>query len=183
MPASHDRKRSKTDILAEDGMLKSGPGEGPRSEVSGRRILRSVRCRAGQVRDVAPRLGREGVGDRCVRRLRGLAANLLPGQGGFRGRGHCRACAQKARPPRAPQNPGRGVGIPPSAGLSRPTDTGARSWRGWSRRNSVSISIQERSNGRSVQKKHRYDRDRRQPAYPSDCHCRSIREAALGHAW
>src|SRR5580693_7993763 len=56
------------------GHVEPGTREGPRSEVLARRVLRSARCRAGQVRDVAPCLHRERVSDGRLRRIRCLEA-------------------------------------------------------------------------------------------------------------
>ena len=55
------------------GHIQSRPGQGARSEVPRRRVLRSARRRAGQIRDAAPRLCRQAVnhgGSRRVWRLR-----------------------------------------------------------------------------------------------------------------
>ena len=58
--------------------------KGPRSEISRQRVLRPARCRAGQVRDAAPRVGRECAGGPCHRGIRGLEADLLSDQGQLR---------------------------------------------------------------------------------------------------
>ena len=63
---------------ARGGRTELLPRESPRSEVPGGGVLRSSRCRAGQVRDVAscPRGG--CVGDRRSRGVRRLPADILP---------------------------------------------------------------------------------------------------------
>ncbi len=53
------------------------PREGARSKVSGQRVLRSARRRAGQIRDAASRLYQQGVGDGGLRRVRCFQADLL----------------------------------------------------------------------------------------------------------
>lgn len=83
------------------GRVEPDAREGSRPEVPGKRLLRSPRCRAGQIRDAASGLGGEGVGDRCVRRIRRVAADLLSSQGRLRGRGDRGAGGQK-RGPRGP---------------------------------------------------------------------------------
>src|SRR5271166_4557244 len=93
------------------GHVEPSSREGPRSEVSGRGVLRSPRCRAGQIRDAAPRLDRERAGDGGFRRIRRFKTYLLPGQGELRRSGRRRAGAQEARPSRSAQDPRGGVDV------------------------------------------------------------------------
>src|SRR6516225_295117 len=100
--------------------------EGPRSKVPRGGILRSARCRAGQVRDAAPRFEGQRIGERCRRRIRGLKADILPSQGELRGGRHRRAGTKEARPTRAAQASWRRVGIPPGPARPRRTNPCAR---------------------------------------------------------
>ena len=97
--------------------------EGPRSQVPRSGILRSARCRPGQVRDAAPRFDRQRARKRCRQRIRGLKADLLPSQGELRRGRHCRVGSQEARPTGSVQGPGRSTGVPP--GTRRPRRTGS----------------------------------------------------------
>ena len=99
------------------GHAESGPREGPGSEVPRWRVLRSARHRAGQVRDAAPRIGRECVGDQCDRRVRRVEANLLSDKSQLRGSRNRRVGTQEAGSARSTQGAGRGAGI-----YSRETD-------------------------------------------------------------
>ena len=99
VPASDDRKRSKADGAPRRRHIEPVPQEGGGPEVPGRRILRSARPRAGEVRDAAPRVGRQPPGDA------GHATSMAsPGRRITRPRrdfdeaGHCRARAQEAGP-------------------------------------------------------------------------------------
>ncbi len=106
------------------GDLEPGPRQGARSEVLRQRVLRSARCRAGQVRDVAPGFRRQGVGDGSCQRIRRFQADLLSGQGELRHGGDCRVGAVKTGPARPPQDRRRSPGI--SAREVGPRQTGAR---------------------------------------------------------
>ena len=99
------------------GHAESGPREGPGSEVPRWRVLRSARHRAGQVRDAAPRIGRECVGDQCDRRVRRVEANLLSDKSQLRGSRNRRVGTQEAGSARSTQGAGRSAGI-----YSRETD-------------------------------------------------------------
>lgn len=78
------------------GRAESGTWKGPGSEVPRGRVLRSARHRAGQVRDAAPRIGRECVGNECHRRVRCVEADLLSDKGRLRGGGDRRIGTQEA---------------------------------------------------------------------------------------
>src|SRR5271154_2962880 len=69
------------------GYAQSDPRECARSKVWGKRVLRSARRRAGQVRDAASRLHRQCVGDGGFRRVWRVQTDLLSGQGELRCRG------------------------------------------------------------------------------------------------
>ncbi len=100
MSAKYDSKRTKTDVLIEEGTFNPTPRRCA-IQSSGQRVLRSARRRAGQIRDAAARLHRQGVGDGGLRRVWRFQADLLPGQGELRYGRHCRTGADKAGP-RAP---------------------------------------------------------------------------------
>ena len=122
MPAKSDSKQAKIRALAEEGALNPEPGKVQDTKFHEVRVLRSARHRAGQVRDAAPRIGREGVGDQCDRRVRGVEADLLSDQSQLRGSGDRRISAQEAGPARSTQGAGRSAGIYP-----RETDGGRTS--------------------------------------------------------
>jgi len=156
--------------------------EGSRSQVPRRGILRSARCRPGQVRDAAPRFDRQRARKRCRRRIRGLKADLLPSQGELRRGRHCRVGSQEARPTGSVQGPGRSIGVPP--GTSSLAHRFARaSWCGWFGKNSTSMCTQGRSSVRSVEKKRRASRRDRSGMFAAAFrHRRRIRDPAHGHA-
>ena len=106
------------------GHAQSGAREGARSKVSGKRVLRSARRRAGQIRDAASCLHRQRLGDRGVRRVWLFQADLLPGQGELRCCGDCGIGPKEARSPRPPQGPRRGPCVP--AGTAGPRRAGSR---------------------------------------------------------
>ena len=110
------------------GHAQSDPLECARSKVSWKRVLRSARRRAGQVRDAASRLHRQCVGDGGFRRVRRFQADLLPGQGELRCRRDCGTGPKEAGPTRPPQDPRRGPGLP--AGAAGPRQTRSRSGTG-----------------------------------------------------
>src|ERR1700730_3625190 len=58
--------------------------QGPRSEIPRQRVLRPPRRRAGQIRDAAPRVGRECVDRQRNRRIRCVEADVLSDQGQLR---------------------------------------------------------------------------------------------------
>lgn len=101
------------------GLAESGPRKGPGSEVPRGRVLRSARHRASQVRDAAPGIGRECVGDQCDRRVRSVEADLLSDKSQLRGSWDLRLGTEEAGSARSTQGAGRGAGIYP-----RETDGG-----------------------------------------------------------
>lgn len=100
--------------------------KGPRSEISRQRVLRPARCRAGQVRDAAPRVGRECAGGPCNRGIRGLEADLLSDQGQLRCSRDRWAGAEEAGTPRSAQAPGGSNGICPKPTGRRRAHSSAR---------------------------------------------------------
>src|SRR6056297_932882 len=110
------------------GHLQSSTWQGARSEVPWERVFRSARCRAGQIRDAAPRLRRQGVGDRGLRGVWCFKADLLPGQGELRHRRDRRTGVGKAGPARPPQDRRGRLGVP--AGTVDPGRAGSRSATG-----------------------------------------------------
>lgn len=99
--------------------------EGHRPKVPRKRVLRSARSGAGQVRDVASRLCRERAGDRRRRRVWGLQADVLSGQGKLRRSRDCGAGTQETRPSRPAQAPLRGVDVSRKPGSSGRADSSA----------------------------------------------------------
>jgi hypothetical protein len=95
------------------GYVEPGTREGSRSEISRQRVLRPTRHCAGQVRDAAPRVSRECVGDQRNRGIRGFEADLLSDQSQLRRIGNRRAGAEEAGSTRPSQAPGRSSGIYP----------------------------------------------------------------------
>src|SRR5258708_29603970 len=79
--------------------------EGPRSEIPRQRVLRPPRHRAGQVRDAAPRFGRECVGCQRNGRIRRVEADVLSDQGQFRRSGGRWACTEEAGAAPPPPTP------------------------------------------------------------------------------
>ena len=59
MPNTSESDRSKSEFLREEGTLNPAAREGARSKVSRKRVLRSPRSGAGEVRDAAPCFHRE----------------------------------------------------------------------------------------------------------------------------
>ena len=108
------------------GHLEPCTRKGPRSEISRQRVLRLARCRAGQVRDAAPRVGRECAGGPCHRGIRGLEADLLSDQGQLRCNRDRWAGAEEAGTPRSAQAAGGGNGICPEPTGRRRAHSSAR---------------------------------------------------------
>lgn len=90
------------------------------------RVLRPPRSRPGQVRDVAPRSGRECVGDARRRRVRLLAADLLSGSGGLRQGRHCGTGAEEAGASWASQAQRRGARVSRGSACSRSANPRSR---------------------------------------------------------
>ena len=141
MPAKNDPKRSKADALAAEGTLNPAPEKVRDPKFREGEFLRSARSRAGQVRDAAPCLRRERIDDGRVRRVRGLSADLLPGQGELRRGRHSGIGAQEARPARTAQAPGRGPGVSQGAAYSRRADPGTRALEVDPAESSISMCI------------------------------------------
>ena len=185
MPASNDSKRSKIDALREEGALNPAPEKVRDSEIPAGRLLRSARPRAGQVRDAASRLGRKDVGDRCVRRIRRISADVLSSQGGLRGGGDCRVGAQEAWPPWSAQDPERSIGVSSWRGSFRANRSGRASWRS-SIREQFGLEVHPRTIERAVRGKKtpRWrrgpPRSRRRQRPASSPSTRRLRAAALG---
>lgn len=100
MSAKYDSKRTKTDVLIEEGTFNPTPEKVRDPKFRGSEFFRSARRRAGQIRDAASRLHRQGFGDGGLRRVRCFQANLLPGQGELRHGRDCGIGADKAGPRR-----------------------------------------------------------------------------------
>ena len=113
------------------------------------RVLRSARHRAGQVRDAAPRIGREGVGGQCDRGIRRVEADVLSEQGQLRGSGDRRPGTQEAGSARPAQTAGRSTGVYPRATWQRASPFERASWPSRSGRNSISMSTRGRSSEQS----------------------------------
>lgn len=183
VPAGRDRKRSKTDALAEDGALNPAPEkvrdlkfqEGgffdPGDIVQVKyEMLRRASVEKASVTEVSEEYGIRGRPTIRPRRISTKAALPDSYPGSEVPAAHTRSRAKSQR--------SSGRRFPLANRYAR------ASWRSRSRRSSASMSIQERSNERSVQKKLRDDWDHGQ----FDCACacdrrRPLREAALGHAW
>jgi hypothetical protein len=97
------------------GHVESGARKSPGSKVPRRRVLRSARHRAGQVRDATPRFGRERVGDQRDGRLRRVEADILPNQSQLPGSWNRRVGAQETGSTRPAQGTGCGAGVYPGA--------------------------------------------------------------------
>src|SRR6266478_3021131 len=93
------------------GHTESGTREGPRSEIPRQRVLRPPRHRAGQVRDAAPRFGRECVGRPRNGRIRRIEADVLSDQGQLRRSGDRWVRAEEAGATRPSQAPGCSTGV------------------------------------------------------------------------
>lgn len=125
MPNTSESDRSKSEFLREEGTLNPGSPAGARCKVSRKRVLRSPRSGAGEIRDAAPCFHRERGSSPGRPGLRSLTADLLPGQGQL---GACRdrgPRAQEARPPRPAQTPGRRARVSEAATRFRPAVTGS----------------------------------------------------------
>jgi len=88
---------------ARRGRSQSSPREGARSKISQQRLLRSVRCCAGEIRNVAARFHRQAFNHGSFRRIWRFQANLLPSQGKFRDRWNCRTGPVETRSSWPPQ--------------------------------------------------------------------------------
>jgi len=95
------------------GDAESSAGEDQGSKIPRRRVLRPSRHRAGQIRDAAPRIGRESTGDRRNGGIRRIQADVLSGQGQLRRSGDRRAGAQEAGPTGPAQGAGRSAAVYP----------------------------------------------------------------------
>jgi hypothetical protein len=100
---------------ARRGDVELGTGEGPGCEIPRQRVLRLARHRAGQIRDAAARIDREGVGGQRDRGIRGVEADILPDQSQLRGNGNCWPGAQETGSARPAQAAGRSAGVYPRA--------------------------------------------------------------------
>ncbi len=154
MPAKNDGTRSKVDALLEEGTLNPAPEKvsdpkfqeseffDPRDAVQVKyEMLRRVSVENASVTD-------------AVRRVRRLAADLLPGQGELRRGRHCGAGAQEAGPARSAQAPAARCWRS-SRRTARPgrADPGARAGDVDPAASSASTCIRGRSSARSVEKK------------------------------
>ena len=182
MPASNDRKRSKADALPEDGALNPAPEkvrdpkfqEGgffdPRDVVQVKyEMLRRVSVEKASVTDVSEEYG--------VSRPTYYQAKADFEEAGIAG------LVPKKRGPRGPHKIQGDVLAFLRRSSSRANRSGRASWRSWSEKNSASRCIQERSSGRSVEKKRRDDPGQREPSDAPPSVVGAVREAARGHAW
>src|SRR5258708_31751520 len=108
------------------GHTESGTREGPRSEIPRQRVLRPPRHRAGQVRDAAPRFGRECVGRPRNGRIRRIEADVLSDPGQLRRSGDRWVRAEEAGATRPSQAPGGSTGVYSKAPRRSPAYSGAR---------------------------------------------------------
>ena len=181
VPAGRDRKRSKTDALAEDGALDPAPEKvrdpkfredgffDPRDIVQVKyEMLRRASVEKASVTEVSEEYG--------VSRPTYYQAKSDFEEGGIAG------LVPRSEVPAAPTRSGE-VSAFLRAQISLVNRSGRANWRSRSRWSSASMSIHERSNGRSVQKKSRHDPDPGRSGRASDRRRRSLREASLGHAW
>ena len=113
MPAKSDSQHPKVRALLEEGTLNPVPEKVQRSEIPRQRVLRPPRHRAGQVRDAAPRFGRECVGRPRNGRIRRIEADVLSDQGQLRRSGDRWVRAEEAGATRPSQAPGRSTGVYP----------------------------------------------------------------------
>lgn len=95
------------------GHAKSDAWEDPGPQVPRRRVLRSARHRAGQIRDATPCVRGERIGDQCDRGIWRIEADVLPDQSQLRGSGDRWVGAQEARPARPTQGKGGGARVYP----------------------------------------------------------------------
>lgn len=102
------------------------PRQGRRSQIQGGRVLRPLRRRAGQIRNVAARLDGARVRDKCSEYIWGFEADVLSGKGRLRRRGNRRACSQEARPARAQQTSRGSVGFSRKASFAGDTHSCAQ---------------------------------------------------------
>lgn len=182
VPAGRDRKRSKIDALTEDGALNPAPEKvrDPKFQEGGffdpsdivqvkYEMLRRASVEKASVTEVSEEYGIRGRPTIRPRRISTKAALPDSYPGSEVPAAHTRSRAKSRR--------SSGRRFPLANRYAR------ASWRSRSRRSSASMSIQERSNGQSVQKKLRDDWDHGQSACACDRRRRPLREAALGHAW
>ena len=183
MPARRDRKRSKTDALAEDGALNPAPEkvrdpkfqEGgffdPRDIVQVKyEMLRRASVEKASVTEVSEEYG--------VSR-----PTYYQAKADFERKRHCGARAQEARSPRPTQDPGRGLGVPQGADFPWRTDTGARV--GEVAPEGVRPRCPSKNDRTSGRCKKNAEMTGITAILPGACdrHRRPLREAALGHAW
>ena len=112
--------------------VESCTGKGSRSQFPAERVLRSVRYRAGQVRDVAPCVHGERAGNGCHGTVWGFQADVLSSQSQLRQCGDCRAGTEKTWSSRPPQTPGRSLNVSREPFGSRRTNPRAKTGHGHS---------------------------------------------------
>ena len=103
--------RYKRDAPRRNGSPQSSSGRGHRSSVPNRRILRSPRLGAGQVRDASSRKSGQAVGEPIRFGIRLLAPHVLSSGRVFSTRRSVGAIAWQARTPSGPQTYSRGSGL------------------------------------------------------------------------
>ena len=161
MPKRANRNDPKTAALLQEGTLNPSPERRSRPEVPGERVLRPARSGASEVRDAAPRIGRQrrrsptrpaSTGSLARPTTRPGRASMRPGsQGSFRRRGA-----------RAGRTSSKGRSWRSSRSSSSLASRSAHaSWRSRSGRSSRWTSIRGRSSARLAEKKRRRERRRR----------------------